>query len=126
MKLIIAGSRTIKIETATLIGIMKMFNLDLCSEEGHEVVAGGCPTGADAAAKSIPKYITATYKEFSADWEKHGKAAGPIRNKEMAKYSDALLLIWDGESCGSLSMKKEMQKLNKPVFEVVLINHGRQ
>ncbi len=59
-------------------------------------------------------------KEFPPDWEKHGKAAGPIRNKEMAEYADALLLIWDGKSRGSASMKKEMEKLEKPIYEVIL------
>jgi hypothetical protein len=51
---------------------------------------------------------------------KHGRSAGPKRNRKMAEYSDALLLIWDGESPGSSSMKKAMIALGKPVFEVIL------
>ena len=39
-----------------------------------------------------------------ADWERHGKAAGPIRNAEMADVSDALIAFWDGQSCGTKSM----------------------
>ena len=50
----------------------------------------------------------------------NGKAAGHVRNKKMAEYGDALLLIWDGKSKGSANMKKEMQKLNKPIYEVTL------
>ena len=57
---------------------------------------------------------------FDADWETHGKAAGPIRNAQMAKYADALLLIWDWKSKGSANMKQEMFKLNKPVYEVII------
>lgn len=48
MKLIIAGSRTVDISTSTLLGVMEAFGIDLCSEEGHEVVSGGCPTGPDS------------------------------------------------------------------------------
>lgn len=59
-------------------------------------------------------------KKFYPDWGKHGKAAGPIRNKQMAEYADALLLIWDGESKGSKNMKEEMLKLNKPVYEFIV------
>ena len=59
-------------------------------------------------------------KYFRPDWDKRGKAAGPIRNQEMAKYADVLLLIWDGKSKGSLSMRDAMEKLNKPIFEVRL------
>lgn len=58
--------------------------------------------------------------KFPADWDKFGKAAGHIRNKQMAEEADALLLIWDGESKGSANMKKEMLFKNKPVYEVIL------
>ena len=43
-------------------------------------------------------------KEFKADWVKYGKAAGPIRNEEMAKYADACIVFWDGKSPGAKSM----------------------
>jgi len=59
-------------------------------------------------------------KIFHAEWEEHGKAAGPIRNKQMANYGEKLLLIWDGESRGSANMKAEMLKLNKPVYEIII------
>lgn len=41
---------------------------------------------------------------FPADWNKHGRAAGPIRNEEMAQYADALIAFWDGKSRGTKSM----------------------
>ena len=41
---------------------------------------------------------------FPADWEHHGKAAGPIRNAEMAEVADALIAFWDGQSRGTKSM----------------------
>ena len=48
------------------------------------------------------------FKEFRADWGKHGRAAGPIRNQEMAdfvKNGDCLLIaFWDYESRGTRSM----------------------
>lgn len=50
-----------------------------------------------------------------ADWDRHGKAAGPIRNKRMAEYADELLVIWDGRSSGTKSMIDEMIKQGKPV-----------
>lgn len=45
-----------------------------------------------------------TCYEYEADWDKHGKAAGPIRNQEMAEYADALIAVWDGESRGTRDM----------------------
>ena len=39
-----------------------------------------------------------------ADWNRLGRAAGPIRNEEMAEVSDALIAFWDGKSRGTKSM----------------------
>jgi hypothetical protein len=38
----------------------------------------------------------------------------------MAEYADALILVWDGKSRGSASMKREMEKLGKPIYEVIV------
>lgn len=57
---------------------------------------------------------------FPADWNTHGRAAGPIRNREMAEYADALVLIWDGKSRGSASMKREAKRAGIPVYEYIL------
>lgn len=125
MKLIIAGSRDITVTNVFLVSCVTEFYPRVIDE----IVSGGA-SGIDSCAKEMcdnkyatdyfSKKIQGRYKEFPADWEAHGKAAGPIRNKQMAEYADALLLIWDGESRGSANMKKEMQKLGKPVYEVIL------
>ena len=39
--------------------------------------------------------------EFPADWEKHGRGAGFVRNKQMAEYATHLLAFWDGKSKGN-------------------------
>jgi hypothetical protein len=84
-----------------------------------EIVEGGAK-GIDACGKAFANKYEFTHKLFPADWDKHGKAAGHIRNKQMAEYADALLLIWDGESRGSANMKSQMEKLKKPVYEIIL------
>lgn len=130
MKLIIAGSRDLEIHSCVIDSIIRnQLNLD-----PSEIVSGGA-AGVDNSGEEWWKYITnrehgvcfnltnqfkMKLSIFKADWDKHGKAAGPIRNKQMAEYSDALLLIWDGESRGSKNMREEMLKLNKPVYEIVI------
>lgn len=55
---------------------------------------------------------------FPADWDKHGLAAGPIRNGEMADYADGLIVfIWDGSRC-SANMLEQMQNRNKPCYVI--------
>lgn len=86
-----------------------------------EIVSGGA-SGIDACGEMFAQSIGIPVKIFEADWKTHGKAAGPIRNKEMAEYADILLLIWNGKSRGSANMKHQMEKLNKPIHEVILRN----
>lgn len=117
MKLIIAGSRTLNVSPMFIQESCLFFLKHISSVE---FISGGCPTGIDNSVKYMTKVHAFKYKEFPADWDQYGKAAGPIRNKEMAEYADALLLIWDGSSKGSANMKKEMQKLNKPIYEIII------
>lgn len=113
MKLVIAGSRTLTPSTDFIQECLYNFNI-----WPKEVVSGGA-MGVDSSAEVFALHAT-KFKLFKAEWDKHGKGAGHIRNAEMAKYGDALLLIWDGESRGSANMKKQMEKLGKPVYEVIL------
>lgn len=55
-------------------------------------------------------------KEFPAEWDKFGPAAGPVRNRHMAAYADALIAIWDGKSRGTANMINEAKKKELPVY----------
>lgn len=113
MKVIIAGSRTI---TDRELVIREVWKLPF---EITEVVSGGA-RGVDAIGEWIAEIVTIPVCRFPADWDKHGKAAGPIRNKQMAEYADAAIVIWDGKSRGSKNMIETMKKLGKPVMEVIV------
>lgn len=71
------------------------------------VVHGGCPRGADAAASGWA--VSAWARRFDtglevwpADWEQHGKAAGPRRNTAMvAAGADLVLAFPLGASVGT-------------------------
>jgi hypothetical protein len=47
------------------------------------LVHGDCPTGADRLADEIGKELGFHVIPCPADWDKHGRAAGPIRNQMM-------------------------------------------
>ena len=115
MKLIIAGSRTIE-DSGVLINAIDKHGLQ---DKTTEVVSGAC-RGVDLLGEIWANHNNKQLIRFRPDWDKFNKAAGPIRNRTMAEYADALLLIWDGKSKGSANMKKNMEKLNKPIYEVVL------
>lgn len=84
-----------------------------------ELVYGVCE-GIDESGKLWADDNMIPVKPFPADWDQHGPAAGPIRNRVMAEYADALLAFWDGKSRGTLSMIKEMRRVGKPYRVVPL------
>lgn len=47
------------------------------------IVHGDCPSGADRIARDWAHKHGVPDEPHPADWNKHGKAAGHIRNKEM-------------------------------------------
>lgn len=59
---------------------------------GHSFVAvGDCPTGLDWFVRDfLLKY---QIKVYVADWTKHGRPAGPIRNKEMVLANPGAIVI---------------------------------
>lgn len=118
MKLIIAGSRTINLSIGDFDEYFYRFDLSV-DPDNMEIVSG-CAKGVDSSGEYYAKECSLPIHKFPADWDKYGKGAGHIRNKQMAEYADALLLIWDGESRGSANMKATMLKLNKPVYEVII------
>lgn len=98
MKTIIAGSRH-----ATLDFSMWAINENPGSKKITEVVCGGAK-GADTWGKEWALAVGIPVKMFEADWGKYGKAAGHVRNQEMANYADALIALWDGKSPGTKNM----------------------
>ncbi len=109
MKTIIAGSRTI-----TDFSLVEKAVKD-SGFEVTEVVCGEAK-GADSLGKQWAKRNQIPVKSFPAQWEKFGKSAGYKRNKEMAEYGEALILLWDGVSKGSANMKKEAESNRLKVF----------
>lgn len=67
-------------------------------------IVSGMAKGADNLGVAWARFIGLPCAEFPADWEEHGRAAGPIRNAEMAEYADALVAFWDGKSRGTKNM----------------------
>lgn len=98
MKVIIAGSRNI-IDYGELVAALKESGFDIT-----EVVCG-CAKGADELGLIWGTNNDIPVKRMPAQWQ-HGRSAGPQRNVEMARYADALIALWDGQSSGTAHMIK--------------------
>lgn len=72
--------------------------------------------GADYLGEVYAKSRGLDLKRFPADWGKHGKAAGPIRNKEMAEYATHLIAFPSKLSKGTRNMIKLAEDAGLKIF----------
>lgn len=107
MRVIIAGSRTIHRYDI----LLEM--IEECGWNITTVLSGGAK-GVDALGERYAEEMNIKLEVYPANWQKHGKAAGPIRNRLMAERADALIAIMDGYSKGTGNMIETAAKLGLP------------
>lgn len=73
----------------------------------------GDATGVDSFAVQLAKSLKIKYFVFRANWNKYGKAAGPIRNEYIVKNCDIAIVIWNGKSRGTRSAIDFLKKYKK-------------
>jgi hypothetical protein len=73
-------------------------------------VVSGCAMGADRHGESWADDLGIPIQRYPADWRANGKAAGPIRNRQMAECAEALIVAWDGASRGTKNMIMEAKR----------------
>jgi hypothetical protein len=99
MKVIIAGGR----DFSDFPLLYSKCEEILANSTNVEIVSGTAK-GADKLGEHYAKLKGFIVKQFPAEWDKYGKSAGYIRNKDMADYADILISFWDGESKGTKHM----------------------
>jgi hypothetical protein len=111
MKVIIAGSREYLNYAAVKLAVA-MSGFDVT-----EIVSGHA-RGVDSLGERYAHEFNIPLKIFAANWST-GRGAGHARNQQMAAYADCLILIWNGVSHGSASMKKYAEERGLKIHEVV-------
>lgn len=86
--------------------------VDLLPDDA-EVVTGDA-RGVDAAAVAACRARCIPYTVFPANWKRHGRSAGPLRNAIIVERCDMLVAFWDGSSPGTLSSIRLAEKMKKP------------
>lgn len=110
MKIIVAGSRDYT-DTTTMSEVL----LEELERGPVDLIISGGARGPDTYAIYFANLAKIPVRVVRADWDTYGRAAGHIRNKEMAKEGDRLIAFWDGKSSGTQGMIDEMRRLKKPV-----------
>ena len=112
LRIIIAGTRSFDnfyVLTRNIDNYLYKLVLDKVITDKEMIkFISGTAKGADQLGEQYAKACGCEIVRFYPDWDKYGKSAGYIRNKEMAKYASektgVLFAFWDGESKGTKHM----------------------
>ena len=107
MKIAVVGSRNIKIN-----------NLDQYLGQADEIVSGGAK-GVDTCAADYAKEHGIKLTEILPDYERYGRAAPIVRNREIVDYADEIVAFWDGKSKGTRSTIDYAKKINKKCLVIL-------
>lgn len=106
LRVIIAGGRDFNNYEL----LKKTTNEFLSNFDEEPCIVCGRARGADTLGEKFAREYGYKIRYFPADWNTYGKAAGFIRNTEMADNADALIAFWDGKSSGTKHMIETAQR----------------
>ena len=115
MRVIIAGGRDYHLGREDWEKLIELRDSGVITE----VVSGGC-RGVDFAGERWAELNGLMMTRFPAEWDVYRAAAGPIRNRKMAEYADAVILFRGGRGTDS------MRKIAKEVGLKVLYDWGER
>lgn len=122
-RIIIAGSRKFN-DYKKMLTVLDDLGIHLINSIDPVEIISGHASGADALGERFAKAYKYPLKLFPAEWDKYGKAAGPIRNEQMAKYAaeadrGMLIAFPIGESRGTKNMIKLAKQYGLEVNVIV-------
>ena len=118
MNVIIAGSRNCKNRRFhEFLNEMEKLEtpLEKFIKPERDTVFCGEAQGADEWGRQWALRNKIPIQYFPADWENYGKAAGPLRNKQMVSESSLIIALWDFESKGTYDL------ITNGIFQNVLM-----
>ncbi len=80
-------------------------------------IVHGAAAGADSMADDLGERLSILVTRCPADWKEHGRAAGPIRNKEMLAHKPAKVIAFPGGR-GTENMMKQARSAGIDVVEI--------
>ncbi|MBR2970179.1 MAG: hypothetical protein IKC48_00035 [Clostridia bacterium] len=107
MKIAVVGSRSVTVA-----------DMDRYISACDEIVSGGA-VGVDSCAAEYAKKQGIKLTVFLPQYERYGRVAPIVRNKEIVDYADKIVAFWNGRSKGTLSVINYAKKIGKPC-EVII------
>ena len=98
---------------------------EVLSKIKPEIIIEGGANGADALARQWAKEHGVECRTYQADWKRHGKAAGPIRNQRMIDEEQPDLCVAFPGGSGTENMIGKCAKAGVKLFIVGDAGEGR-
>lgn len=124
MKLLVCGGRTYSDRNRVYAEIAKAIEWESTDQmdswmppNGTKIISGGAP-GADAIAIDWAAVHWTQLEVYEAEWEKHGRAAGPIRNQRMLDEGKPDKVLAFPGGTGTADMVRRARAAGIPVIEV--------
>ena len=108
MKLMIAGSRSIK-----------NFDLSEYVPPQTDLIISGGANGVDSLAEQYADRYKLSKLILRPRYDLYGRGAPLRRNEQMIEFADEVLVIWDGVSKGTQYSVKYAEKRNKPIRVII-------
>lgn len=116
LRVLVSGGREYD-DLETVFRALYHFDLLVPIMEIIHGAAEGADTLADSWARNEGRMIR-SFKITKADWDRHGKAAGPIRNREMLQEADPEAVIAFPGGNGTTDMVTIAHKALVPVWDL--------
>ncbi len=109
MKLLIAGSRSIK-----------DYDIGAHIPQGVTMIISGGANGIDTLAEKCADKLHLSKLILRPQYSLYGKRAPLLRNERMAELCDLALIIWDGHSRGTKYTLDYVRKIGKKVILITI------
>jgi hypothetical protein len=98
-----------------IIGSRKVKNVDIQRylPKGCEEIISGGACGVDACAQEYAQTVGLPLRVFYPQYERYGRGAPIVRNREIVEYADEVLAFWDGRSAGTRWVIRYCEKVGK-------------
>lgn len=110
MKVAVIGSRTFT-DKKLLEEELDKLNIEL-------LISGGAQ-GADTLAENYARERNISVLIFKPDYQRHGKGAPLVRNKEIVNHAEIIVAFWDKKSRGTKFTVDYAKNKQLPVIQVI-------
>jgi len=112
MNIAIIGTRTINNN--------KLVEGQIANYKFDKIISGGA-RGVDTTVKNYAIKNNIPLQEILPDYKKYGRAAPIIRNKQIIKSGDFILIFWDNKSRGTKFCIEYAKKLKKEICLILVV-----